>query len=209
MSEKFPTQNSPEVQPSRELLKPEQLDEWNDRKYHIEKVGDEYSVVILGETHGHIGGSEYLNIIHKRVCGDAPRIDLYTEKCVQEMCSELIYKGLINSAHDISDGGLAIALAECCILSPEQHLKFGAKVNFTSELRNDFLFFGEDQSRIIVSTSSKSIKEIEKISKKYRVALHTMGIVTNGEFTLGKKISLSIDRIKEVYENSLVERIEV
>jgi phosphoribosylformylglycinamidine synthase len=75
--------------------------------------GDE--IVLLGELAPHLGVSEYLAVIHEREVGPVPEIDLFREKALQGCCRELIGRGLVKSAHDCAEGGLAVALAECCI----------------------------------------------------------------------------------------------
>jgi phosphoribosylformylglycinamidine synthase II len=101
-------------------------------------------IVLLGETLGHLGGSEFLSLIHGLTMGDAPALDLKREKSVQEAALEAIKEGLVCSAHDCSEGGIAVALAECCITGPRQ---IGATVETGVTMRRDFALFGEDQSR--------------------------------------------------------------
>lgn len=93
-----------------------------------------------------IGGTEYLAAIHGRTAGDAPHLDLDEEKGVQEAMLALIQSGLARSAHDVSDGGLAVTLAECAILGG-----LGAEIELerSGDLRLDALLFGEAQSRIV------------------------------------------------------------
>jgi len=79
-------------------------------------------IYVLGEDKEELGGSEYLKIIYKKVEGNSPQIDLSTEKKLQDTVLELIRKKLINSAHDISEGGIVCALAECCIINEEKSL---------------------------------------------------------------------------------------
>src|SRR5208283_2936321 len=102
------------------------------------------AIIKLGKTIGHIGGTEYLKRIHGIFAGDAPPLDLLFEKTLQTACLELIDKCLLRSAHDVSEGGLAITIAECCIFDSEKSM--GAEINVTTELRPDFYLFAEDQS---------------------------------------------------------------
>ena len=78
-------------------------------------------IYVLGEDKEELGGSEYLKVIHKKVEGNSPQINLSTEKKIQDTVLELIRRGLINSAHDISEGGIVCALAECCIINEEKN----------------------------------------------------------------------------------------
>ena len=108
-------------------------------------------IVLLGRTREELGGSEYLKQVHGLTRGMPPWIDLKLERAVQTCCLEAIEQGLLHSAHDISDGGLAVALAECCIGGPEKPL--GARIETHEMIRGDALLFSESQSRIVVSLS--------------------------------------------------------
>ncbi len=163
-------------------------------------------IILLGEVGMHIGGSEYLKVIHGLVSGDAPGIDLCKEKRVQHLCLELIRKRLINSAHDVSDGGLAVALAECCILNPSKH--FGVEISIKSDIRSDFTLFGEDQSRIIVSASIAKVPDIEKLSREKQVKFQILGEVIHEKFLLCGKINLNYSQISRAYSESLEKKME-
>jgi phosphoribosylformylglycinamidine synthase len=116
-------------------------------------------IYMLGEDREEIGGSEYLKVIHNKVAGDSPELNLPTEKTLQKVILQLIRKKLIKSAHDISEGGIICALAECCIINHERMT--GAEVNFPVNRRRDFSYFSETQSRIIVSVSKEKKSEFE------------------------------------------------
>ena len=109
--------------------------------------GDE--IGLLGETFPELGGSEYLSVLHKETRGSPPALDLNREKRLQALVRELIHGRHILSAHDCSEGGLAVALAESCISHPETPL--GAEIGLFSPLRKDALLFGESQSRVVIS----------------------------------------------------------
>ncbi len=108
-------------------------------------------IYVLGNSEGiTLGGSEYLASIHNTIAGKPPEIDFELELKVQKSCREGIRKGWVKSAHDLSEGGLAIALAECCItgqLGAEIHLSN----NFVKSLRWDEILFGETGATILVS----------------------------------------------------------
>jgi phosphoribosylformylglycinamidine (FGAM) synthase-like enzyme len=100
-----------------------------------------------------LGGSEYLATIHKTVAGKPPRVDFNLERRVQQVCREGIRQGWVYSAHDCAEGGVAVALAECCITS-----NLGAEVTLEvssniSTLRWDEVLFGEGGARIVVSVA--------------------------------------------------------
>src|SRR5688572_24485485 len=94
-------------------------------------------VVLLGRTREELGGSEYLKVVHGLVRGTPPWIDLRLEEAVHNCCIEAIHRGILRSAHDTSDGGLAIALAECCVSGPEKAL--GVRIDMREMIRGDAL----------------------------------------------------------------------
>jgi phosphoribosylformylglycinamidine synthase len=114
--------------------------------------GDGDTVLLLGEIGGELGGSEYLATIHGSVLGPPPRCDLKNEKRVIDCLLEAIRSGTVTSAHDCSDGGLAVALAECCIANLEQQT--GAEIDLSGwgSLPDRAILFGESQGRIVVSS---------------------------------------------------------
>jgi phosphoribosylformylglycinamidine synthase len=110
------------------------------------RAGD--AIVLLGEDRGELGGSEYLKAVHGIVAGDAPELDLEREAALQRVVIEGIRAGLIRSAHDCSDGGFAIAIAECCFDANG----VGAQVDTPGNDPTAALF-SESASRVIVSVS--------------------------------------------------------
>ena len=134
---------------------------------HVEKaissgwnnIGDQIWIIGSYASESKIAASSYLEYFHGEVTGRPPKIDLNDEKFCQSFLRTAIIKNLVSSSHDISDGGLAIALSECCILS----LK-GAVINLeNNNKRIDNLLFSEGGSRIIFSIS----KEKESIWLNY------------------------------------------
>lgn len=123
-------------------------------------VGD--AVVLLSpETWMHrndVGGSEYLATLHNRTAGDAPHLNLEEERAVQQTLLGLIRQGLVSSAHDISDGGLAVCLAEKVIFS--EGLGLDIAIHQPEDLRLDALLFGEAQSRIVITVSPDNLDEV-------------------------------------------------
>ena len=130
-------------------------------------------VFLLGaEIEENIGGSEYLELVHGLVKGK-PVIDLDSERRVQRCCLEAIKHGFVKSAHDCSEGGLAVAIAESCI---------AGDIGFMSEDwkimgRLDSAFFGEHHPRIVVSISPDSAAKLHKIVKRWEVPLTLLGKV--------------------------------
>ncbi len=110
------------------------------------------AVIVLGEDRGELGGSEYLKTIHGMVRGDAPSLDLVREGALIELITSAIASGLIRSAHDCSDGGIAVTLAECCFDTGG----IGAAV----DLRDAAELFSETASRIVVSVQASNEQEL-------------------------------------------------
>jgi len=155
-------------------------------------------IVLLGENKEELGGSEYLKVIHNLERGIIPKIDLLKEQAVQNTCREAIKKGLLSSAHDCSEGGLAIALAESCIKGER-----GAKIEIENKIRSDALLFGESQSRIIVSINPKNLFLLQDIAEKYQVPLLVLGSVAGDELIINRLISLKVEKLKKVWRGKV------
>jgi phosphoribosylformylglycinamidine synthase len=140
---------------------------------HFQEKND--TIVLLGEPTAHIGASEYLARIHGLTAGSVPPCDLDAEKNLIEALLESIQGGVVTSAHDCADGGLAVALAECCIM--DRNAERGAKVDLSywSELPARALLFGEAQGRVIVSTNMPDT--LISIARKHEVPARTIGLV--------------------------------
>ena len=124
---------------------------------------EEDVIILLGKNESEIGGSEYLKTIHGKVAGRPPELDFKREKAVQKVCRVGIHRGFVKSAHDVSEGGLAVALAECSLLRKDGLL--GSTIELTDEMRPDVLLFGETASRVIVSVSKENVDTMLTIAK--------------------------------------------
>jgi phosphoribosylformylglycinamidine synthase subunit PurL len=158
-------------------------------------------IYILGEDKGELGGSEYLKVIHKKVEGDCPQLDLHTEKKLQNTVLELFRKKLINSAHDISEGGVVCALAECCIINEEKML--GAEISIPIKSRKDFSYFSETQSRIIVSVSNDKKDEFENILHAAMQSCIHAGEVGGGFLLINDDINVKVNELADLYFNTI------
>jgi phosphoribosylformylglycinamidine synthase II len=158
-------------------------------------------VFLLGESSvidSSIGSSEYLELVHGIVKGN-PHIDLEKEKRLQHCCLEAIRRGLINSAHDCSEGGLAVALAESSVAGG---LGFVGS-EWEIEGRLDAALFGEAQSRIVVSLSPKSSWKLMKLADRYHIAAIRLGVVGGKKFALKGYMDLSLKEVEEAWRGSL------
>ena len=163
-------------------------------------------IVALGTLNGIIGGSEYLKTIHGRVEGPIANIDMRLEHRVQSMCLESIEKGIINSAHDLSDGGLTVNIAESIITSRDD---LGASLNLVRKLEDVELLFGECPSVIIVTIKEKDLYNLVVLAKKYDIHTQTIGKVTDdGMLNINDQISLKKKEITDCYFNSIEEIVK-
>jgi phosphoribosylformylglycinamidine synthase subunit PurL len=120
-------------------------------------------IVLLGEGRGELGGSQYLETLHDLVRGLPPRLSLDAEKALQRLMVDLASERLIRSAHDCSDGGLAVTLAECCFDTGGAGAEVSIEalnVGRDSRLNDAVALFGESASRIVVSVSPDNVTEI-------------------------------------------------
>src|SRR5688572_16265766 len=135
--------------------------------------GDE--IVLLGDPTDELGGSEYLARIHGVVAGPPPRCDLTKERAVIETLLEAVNAGLVRSAHDCSDGGLAVALAECAIADTERPVGAEIDLSIWAALPLRALLFGEAQGRIILTT--RDAPTVVAMAAARGVSAHRIGTV--------------------------------
>ena len=145
-----------------------------------------------------LAASEYLATIHGRVMGE-PSIDLTFEKKVQRLVLEATQENLLRSAHDLSDGGLAVALAECCIAGQIGFRTWG----YEPPGRLDVALFGEIQSRIIVSLAPGRLPKLIDLAKRFDVPIVRLGSVGGDHLRLGSTIDLPVAALAEAYEGAI------
>jgi phosphoribosylformylglycinamidine synthase II len=169
-------------------------------------VEDGDAIVLLGEPTSEIGGSEYLYRIHGVVAGAPPACDLAAERRLIEALLDAIGGGQVRSAHDCSDGGLAVALAECVM--GRRGDEVGAEVDLSewSELPLRALLFGEAQGRVLVSTARP--REVLATARRHRVPAHAIGHVradsASLEIVVGRRhIVASVSRLARAYHEAI------
>ena len=145
-----------------------------------------------------LGASEYLELVHGLVRGK-PGIDLDMEKRVQHCCLEAIKRGFIKSAHDCSEGGLLVAIAESCICGD---IGFKGE-NWKVTRRLDSAFFGEHQSRVVVSMSGDSTVKLTKLARKWQVPLTLLGRVGGRRLVVDGYIDLPLAKVKRAWRDGL------
>jgi phosphoribosylformylglycinamidine synthase len=164
------------------------------------------SIILLGENTAELGASEYLRWIHDVVAGRPPACDLQAEARLIEALLEAMADGTVASAHDCGDGGLAVALAECCVM--DEHSARGASIDLTrwSALPMRALLFGEAQGRVIVSTPDPAA--VLAIASRHGVPANEIGKVGEvGEplvLIVGKqRFETPVRRLTAVYHGAL------
>jgi len=163
-------------------------------------------VVLLGRTREELGGSEYLKVVHGLVKGTPPWIDLRLEQAVQNCCVKAIEQGILRSAHDISDGGLAVALAECCIGGPEKPL--GVRVEMREMIRGDALLFSESQSRIVVSVAEENLAQLREVAAEQRVPMRAIGTAGSGRFAIQPLLQVPVEELRATWGAGLTGRLK-
>ncbi|MBI4297625.1 MAG: phosphoribosylformylglycinamidine synthase subunit PurL [Chloroflexi bacterium] len=151
----------------------------------------------MGAEASHLAGSEYLALEHGLVAGQ-PAIDLDMEVQVQRRCLEAIQRGLLRSAHDCSEGGLAVALAESAI---------AGGMGFTGEFelsgRRDAALFGEAPSRIVVSVQPGQEEELQALAQSWKVPLLRLGRVRGRQFLIPDLVDLDLETLSQAWRRGL------
>lgn len=192
-----------------------------DKKEHIttqwfKKEGDAVCLLdgLQDDALAGVGGSEYLRRIHDLKTGNSPTMDLAKEKALQDALLKAITSGLVSSAHDVSEGGLAVCAAECCFTAPmevkSEAVSLGAKLDFTSvgsrTPRPDALLFGEQQSRVIVSLPPENVTALEEIAKEFGVKCDLLGTVTGDQLEItmnqGTLIKAKVSELKSAWRDA-------
>ena len=160
------------------------------------------TVALLGRSNLHprksdLAGSEYLQVIHDLVAG-RPALDLSLERSVQELCRQAIKQGVVASAHDCSDGGLAVALAESCI---QGDIGFTSTVAFPR--RWDMSLFGEGQSRVVISLPSEKWSSLEEMASESGAPVLRLGTTGGTNFKWGLQLDLAISDLADSWRSGL------
>jgi len=155
-------------------------------------------IVLVGESDNELGGSEYLKVEHNLVSGRPPALDLELEGAVQRVVRESIRAGLVKSAHDCSEGGIAVALAESCIAG-----ELGADVHLHDELHPVGSLFGETQSRIVVTVAEADAEALVEACLAAEVPYSVIGTVGGERLTICEKLDASLDALRDAFEPTL------
>ncbi|MGH7330225.1 MAG: AIR synthase-related protein, partial [Polyangiaceae bacterium] len=151
------------------------------------------------------GGTQYAKIVLDKMWGLPPALDLDYEKRVQAAIREIVNGGFAESAHDLSDGGLGIALAECSMGG------IGASIEISTALRPEIALFHEGPSRVLISTAVP--EEVERIARAHNVEAARLGVTIKENLEIScdslRWIDCPVDRLRDVHRNALEDQLAV
>lgn len=171
------------------------LKDWG-KMARIDAMQSGDTIILVGGCGSHLGQSIYLRDILNRTDGDAPHVDLSMEKKNGEFVRHLIETGMITTCHDLSDGGLALALAEMVIKS-----KKGIKAQLTRQTPPHAELFGEDQARYLIAVNAPELPKVIAAGKQSSVDLQIVGKVEGDHLEVENQFKLSVDSLHDAYEN--------
>ena len=159
-------------------------------------------IILIGSCSGWLGQSIYLREIHGLETGAPPPLDLDEEKRNGDLVRNLIQQGFVSACHDVSDGGILIAIAEMALASIKDAMFVGVKIKNPTDIPDHAFFFGEEQSRYILT--SPDANTILEIAKKHNVTTKIVGKTTkHQELTIDKIGNISLQRCFEINERWL------
>ncbi len=156
-------------------------------------------IYLVGTQRNDINSSEYLHKIHGVEFSPCPYFDLNEEFEVQHEVSKMIHKKLVNSAHDVSEGGLFVALIESCF---NRNLGFDVDAH-ADDIRSDAYWFGEAQSRVVVTVSKENRNDFNMLLEKMEMTVTYLGKVTSGNIKVNEQDWGTVIDWKDKYENAI------
>ncbi|CAN5431203.1 phosphoribosylformylglycinamidine synthase subunit PurL [soil metagenome] len=156
-----------------------------------------------------LGGTHYLKIVHGLKAGRPPRLDFERELAVQKALQELIRAGYVRSAHDCSEGGLAVTLAECCF-NPEGLLGANLDLTAAGKARLDQILFNESQSRVIISTQPENAGAVLQFLRERNVPAQRLGTVGGDDLQLalaGETLRWPLPEIYDGWFNAIARAV--
>jgi phosphoribosylformylglycinamidine synthase len=159
-------------------------------------------VLLVGSSNNDLGGTEYLKVVHGKVAGRPPALDLTREKAVNKLVLAAAGANLLRSAHDCSDGGMLVALAECCLLGG-----IGVRcppLQPEEPVRLDAALFGESPSRFIVSVPSRAMPEMQTLARRHHVEISLLGLAGGDSIEFEGQFKLSLAEIRQAWEGDMV-----
>src|SRR5262245_19008821 len=181
----------------------------------FKEAGD--AVLLLGVTRNDLGVSELLSVVADEASGAVPLLDLDAEKAVQKVCLEAIQAGLVRSAHDCSDGGLAVALAESCFSSYGRDA-IGAGIDLSEHAKSTglrlspALLFGESPSRITISLKPEHVSGVKDMAQRAGVVCAVIGETGGEELSVAcdgeSLIQASVASLEEAWRGALSSHLD-
>ncbi len=180
---------------------------------HFRVSGD--AILLLGETRGHVGGSAYWAEVLNTVGGAPPPVDLDAERALQQFLADAADRALLRSAHDLSDGGLAVALAECCIGGPWATKRYGATVDLgrhADTVTDAGWLFGEDGARALASCDPAHVAELQRLAHTHGLACHFLGLVGDADTDVivqrdDRTWRWPVNRLRRIYLDAIPRRM--
>jgi phosphoribosylformylglycinamidine (FGAM) synthase-like enzyme len=158
------------------------------------------SILLLGQTQGWLGQSAYLREICGRQDGAPPPVDLARERKTGDFVRRLVREGRINAAHDLSEGGLGVALAEMAIAGG-----LGAKLSFAPAIPLHAFLFGEDQARYLLTATPEAAKAIVEDAASAGIACEVIGVTGGDALTIPGGIAILVEELQRQHEEFLPE----
>ena len=164
--------------------------------------GDGDFVLLVGETENDLGGSEYLSVVHGELGVQPPSIDLARERAVQGFILAAAGTRLLCSAHDVAEGGMLVALAECCLLGGRGVHCGGLRPD--EDVRLDAGFFGESQGRFLVSARPRVMPELQALARRHHVELALLGLTGGEAVEFDGQFRVDLAELREAWESALL-----
>jgi phosphoribosylformylglycinamidine synthase II len=170
---------------------------------HVCRAGFQFSgdiVVLIGQTHRELGGSEYASTCVGVIAGKPPKLDFELERRTWRAVLEMIEEGVLRSAHDVADGGFAVAVAECALI---------AGIGVTCDrvqaegLDTAGALFSESQSRFVVSCAPAALDKLKDIARDQRLETHVLGRVGGDTVSIGTWINEPLGELHQRWESAL------
>ncbi|MFI6814608.1 phosphoribosylformylglycinamidine synthase subunit PurL [Nonomuraea sp. NPDC050328] len=159
-------------------------------------VAPDLKVLLLGETHEEFGGSEWAHVAHSHLGGLPPQADLVAEKALGEVLVEAAQRGLIEGSHDLSDGGLGIALAEACLAAG-----VGATVTLSGEPFVDL--FSESSSRVLVAIKPEAFEEFAALCGEHEVPCYGLGVTGGDSLVVDGVLDIPLPDLRAAHQGTL------
>ncbi len=180
-----------------------------DRMARIGFAAADEQILLIGETKGHLDASIFAREILGREDGPPPPVDLAMERRHGDFVRALIEAGRISTCHDISDGGLLVAVAEMCLAALAEGREIGAAIDLPDgAVSTHGWLFGEDQARYLISADAASAKTIIEDAAKANIPINVIGLSGGATLTLRGSDAISLSELQRAHEDWLPDYME-